>query len=82
VDALVMVSIVVSFALFVTAHVALIFGLLTRRPAWQALLAVLLFPLAAYYGHRERLRVRTALWVAAAFAYVAARGAGAILVST
>ena len=81
VDALVMVSIVASFATFVTAHVALIYGLFSRRPAWQAVLAVPLFPLAAYYGYRERLRVRTALWVAAALAYVAARVWGALFSS-
>lgn len=68
-----MVSIVVSFATFVTAHVTLIYGLFARRPAWQAALAIPLFPLAAYYGYAERLRVRTALWVGAGAAYVAAR---------
>jgi len=73
------VSIVVSFATFVTAHAALIYGLFQRRPAWQAALALPLVPLAAYYGYKERLRVRTALWLAAALAYVAARVVGAIV---
>jgi hypothetical protein len=68
-----MVSIVVSFATFVTAHVALIYGLFVRRPAWQAALAIPVLPLAPYFGVVERLRVRTALWVLAALVYVAAR---------
>ncbi|HEY1692378.1 MAG TPA: hypothetical protein VGG39_09455 [Polyangiaceae bacterium] len=69
---------VLAFAVFVTTHVALAFGLSSQKPRWQALLALFVPPLAPYWGWRG-LRVRTVLWGASAAVYcvllvLAARG--------
>lgn len=51
-----------SFGLLVTAHVALVVGLSLRSPRWRGLLALVVPPLAPYWGWEERMRVRAALW--------------------
>jgi hypothetical protein len=75
VDVFVMVSIVVSFATLVTAHLALAAGLAARPPWWHALVALLVPPLAPYWGFREKMRARAVLWGAALVLYAAARAA-------
>ncbi|HEX3596208.1 MAG TPA: hypothetical protein VHU80_13955, partial [Polyangiaceae bacterium] len=62
-----------SFALLVTAHVALAVGLIGRRPRSRGFVALLVPPLAPYFGVREKMWVRSAVWVLSAVAYVAAR---------
>jgi enterochelin esterase-like enzyme len=59
---------VFAFAVFVTTHVALAYGLSSRQPRWQALVALLVPPLAPYWGWRA-LRGRTVLWGASFVAY-------------
>ena len=66
------VTLVVAFATLVTAHVALVLGLLARRSAWQALVAAVVFPLAPAWGLRG-MPVRSAAWIASAVAYVVLR---------
>jgi len=66
-------SVVVSFATLVTAHVALAAGLAARPPWWHALLALVVPPLAPYWGFREKMRGRAAVWAAALVLYGAAR---------
>lgn len=70
-DLAVTLTVVLSFATFVTAHVALVAGLVARQPRWRAPLALVVVPLAAYWGFRERMRVRAAFWFAALIIYVA-----------
>lgn len=72
-DAVLLGAMVLSFALFVTVHLALFVGLLARRPRWRAPLALVLPPLAPVYGARERMWARTVLWSVAVVVYVAAR---------
>lgn len=59
-----------AFALLVTTHFALAFGLVFRRPRWRGPLALLVPPLAPYFGMLEKLRVRSWLWLAALALYV------------
>ena len=66
---------VASFALLVTVHVALVAGLLGRRPRWRAAVAAVVAPLAPFWGFRAGMHVRGGLWIAAALAYLAALGA-------
>lgn len=66
------VVLVVAFGVLVTVHVALAFGLLRRRPRWRGLVALFVVPLAPIWGWRERMRVRGALWIAAAAVYAVA----------
>jgi hypothetical protein len=79
VDVFIMVSIVVSFAALVAAHVALSAGLAARDPWWRGAVAFLVPPLAPLWGLREKMRGRTIAWVAAGAAYVAARVAASVI---
>lgn len=71
-DRVILVATVLSFALWVTAHVATVFGLATRTPRWRALVALLVLPLAPYWAARERMRARAVVWILAALGYTAA----------
>ena len=57
-----------AFAALVTAHVRLLFGLLSRRPRLRALLALFVPPLAPFWG-REELRGWTMAWGIALVTY-------------
>jgi hypothetical protein len=59
----------VAFALLVTVHVAIAFGLAQRPPRSRALLAFFVVPLAPYFAVRERMAFRGGLWIASALAY-------------
>lgn len=71
-DLVVFAWLVVAFAALVTAHVALVWGLAKREPRGRALAALVVFPLAPYWGVREHMRVRAALWMAFGVAYAVA----------
>jgi hypothetical protein len=73
VDVIVLVVLVVSFAVFATSHVALVFGLILRSPRWRGAAALLVPPLAPFWGVENRMYVRSALWLAALVTYVATR---------
>jgi hypothetical protein len=66
-------ALVVAFAALVTAHLSLVAALARTRAWWRAVVALVVVPLAPIWGYRERLRVRTGLWVASATVYIAAR---------
>ncbi len=68
-----MTALVLSFATFWTAHLALAAGLGARGPWWRGALALVVVPLAGYWGMKGRLRVRTAVWLVGLVTYVAAR---------
>ena len=78
-DAFLVFAIVASFAAFVTAHVALAVGLVARNPRARGLVALLVPPLAPYFGIREKMWARSILWGAALVAYVAARVAASLI---
>ena len=72
-DELTVLLLVAAFAALVTAHVALVAGLVTRRPWWRALVALPVAPLAPYWGAREGMHKRTVAWVASLMAYAVLR---------
>ena len=72
-DELVVSALLVSFAALATAHAALVAGLASRRPRWRALVALVVAPLAPYWGRGEGMTLRVAVWVTAALAYGVAR---------
>jgi hypothetical protein len=78
-DVFVLATIVVSFAVWVTAHCALAAGLALRTPRARGLLAFLVPPLAPYFGLREKMAARGITWIIAAVVYVGARVAAAVL---
>ena len=59
----------VGFAVLVTAHLALVVGLLQIAPRCHALVALIVPPLAPIWGGRARMGIRTAFWVAGAVLY-------------
>jgi hypothetical protein len=75
-DLFVAVSIVVSFAALVTAHVALCAALAARAPWWRGALSLVVPILAPVWGFREGMRRRAFGWIAAGLAYVALRVIG------
>ena len=62
-DIVLLALVVGSFAGALTCHVTLLVGLFRRAPRSRGLFALLLPPLAPYWGFRERLRVRAGGWV-------------------
>jgi len=67
-------ALVVAFATLLTVHVTLAFGLARRPPRWRGLAALVVPPLAPWWGWQARMRVRGVLWIAAAAAYGIALG--------
>lgn len=66
------VAVVLSFAVFITVHVATIFGLFRLRRIKEGFAALLLPPLAPWLAHRFGLRGRAIGWLIAAPIYVLA----------
>jgi hypothetical protein len=60
----------VAFAVFVTVHVAIVFGLALRPPRWRALVALTVAPLAPYWGARAGMHARVVVWGVSAAAYI------------
>jgi hypothetical protein len=58
-----------ALTVFVAAHVALVAGLMRRRTWVSAAVALLVPPLAPWWGYREGLRVATIVWCAALALY-------------
>jgi hypothetical protein len=67
------VSLITTFALVVTAHVAIVWGLTSRAPRWRAPVALFVAPLAPYWAVRERMYLRAAAWLVGVVAYLAIR---------
>lgn len=76
-DLVVFVALVAAFALLVTVHVALVARLALLPPRWRALVALLLPPLAPYWGLEAGMKKSAVTWVAALSIYVVARIAAA-----
>lgn len=72
-DIIVVACVVIAFAAFVTAHVAIVAGLAARRPRWRALVGFVVPPLALFWAYRERMRVRAIAATAAVVVYAIAR---------
>jgi len=71
-DMILVGAVVLAFALLVTAHLAIIVGLVAKTPRWRALAALVFAPLAPYWAWREHMRVRAGLWAAGLVIYVIA----------
>lgn len=72
-DERIVLALFAAFATFVTAHAALFFGLAARAPRWRAFVAVVVVPLALYWGVRAGMYARAAVWGLSAVAYIALR---------
>jgi hypothetical protein len=70
-DAVALALLVLAFATLVTVHVALAAGLAARAPRWRGAVALVVPPLAPWWGWRTRLRARTVAWLVLAAVYAA-----------
>ena len=70
-DEIVTGAVIVAFAALVTLHVTLVLPLATRAPRWHAAAALVVPPLAPYWGWQDR-RKRSVAWIASALVYLAA----------
>jgi hypothetical protein len=71
-DILLLSVTVFAFALLVTVHCTIVFGLFRLSPRWRALAALFVVPLAPYWALRERMGVRAWIWLVSALFYAAA----------
>jgi hypothetical protein len=71
-DLIVVISLIVAFALLITAHVAITYGLVKRAPRWRAPVAFFVVPLAPYWAWREKMKVRAGIWTGALVLYMVA----------
>jgi hypothetical protein len=69
VSLIVLAVLIVAFATLVTVHVTLAAGIARRESRWRGLVALVVVPLAPWWGWRERMRVRGVLWMIAAVVY-------------
>lgn len=72
-DEIVASALVLSFAAFVTTHLAMVSRLAAHRPRWRALVALVVPPLAPYWSARLRRHAHTGLWVLTALSYLVLR---------
>ena len=73
------VALAVALAVFFGAHVALVAGL-ARRHSWKmALSALVVAPLAPFWGWRRGMRARTIAWLSARVVYALGTILGALL---
>lgn len=68
----------VAVGLHLVAHVTLVIGLLRRKPWWRGLVALVVPPLAPYWGYEAKLRYRVTLWLATLAVYLASATAAAL----
>jgi hypothetical protein len=68
-DAVVLAVLVAAFATLVTVHVTLALGLVRRSPRWRGAVALVVLPLAPWWGWRAGMRARAAIWLVAAPLY-------------
>jgi hypothetical protein len=71
-DAVLMTALVLLFAAFATAHVAIAFGLTLRQPRWRGPVVLFVAPLAPYWGLKAGLRLRSWLWIGSLVGYAVA----------
>jgi hypothetical protein len=68
----------VAVGLHLVAHVTLVIGLLRRDPWWRGAVALVVPPLAPFWGYEARLRGRVTLWVVTLVVYLATVTAAAL----
>jgi hypothetical protein len=72
-DVLVLGALVVGFAAAMTFHIALVVGLAHRIGPARGFIALVIPPLAPYWGFGVRMRVRSVAWIVSVVIYIVAR---------
>jgi hypothetical protein len=70
-DLALLAALSIAVGLHLVAHVTLVIGLLRRPPWWRGLVALVVPPLAPFWGYEARLRGRVTLWVVTLVVYLA-----------
>jgi hypothetical protein len=73
VDLVVFIALVAAFALLSTVHLAIAMRLSLREPRWRGLVALVVPPLAPYWGMEAGMKKLATLWIVALSIYVVAR---------
>lgn len=68
-DEIVVGMFVLSFAVWVTSHLAIVAGLLVRPPRRRAPVALVVAPLAPYWAYREGMLARAIAWMVGGVSY-------------
>ena len=71
-DPIVIGLLIVAFALLITVHVTIAFGLFKKPPRWRAPVAFFVPVMAPYWAWREHMRVRAGMWIGAVVVYLVA----------
>lgn len=66
------VFLVVSFATWITLHVAVVSALARRMPRWRAPIALVIVPLAPLFAFRAGVKRRAIAWSASFVVYLVA----------
>lgn len=64
-----------ALAVFLTVHLAIVTRLLAEPPRWRAVVALLLPPLALFWGRKAEMTGLCRLWLGSLAAYALALGA-------
>ena len=68
-DLAILLTLVVSFGVLVTVHVWLAVALSRKKPWWRGVVALIVPPLAPYFGLTSSLRKLSVVWLTAFCAY-------------
>jgi hypothetical protein len=68
-DVAVTLVLVLSFAALVTAHAAIVVGLVSRTPRWRAAVALVVAPLAPYWALATGMKARGWTWIGSVSLY-------------
>jgi hypothetical protein len=68
-DLAILLTLVGSFAVLVTVHLWLSLALARQKPWWRGAVALIVAPLAPYWGLASRLRALSVVWVTALVTY-------------
>lgn len=71
-DTIVVATLLLAFATFVTVHVVVAVRLLRATPRWRGLLALVVLPLALLWAIRAGWRKTAALWFGSVLVYLVA----------
>jgi hypothetical protein len=74
----IMLTLVASFAILCTTHLSLVLALTLKKPRWKGPLALVLVPLAPYWGLNAHMRLRSLTWVVAFCLYILALVAASV----
>jgi hypothetical protein len=72
VDLMLLALVAGAFGMSATAHLVLVVRALREGPAWRGLVALLVPPLAAYWGYRSRSRAWSGVWLGSLVVYLIA----------